>query len=127
VSILVYGTPQIYALAAKLTEDRIPGTSPASAAPPQPTGRAILHLPYRRTYWSQGTAAVDFVKKQFGGNLKGKKIAYISMTTAGREPIEVLETSRRGRLPAQMFAVPPPASRWAPRCSTSPSASARTP
>src|SRR5712692_5546397 len=28
VSIWVYGTPQIYALAAKLTEDRIPGTSP---------------------------------------------------------------------------------------------------
>src|SRR5262245_43740410 len=28
VTISVYGTPQIYALAAKLTEDRIPGTSP---------------------------------------------------------------------------------------------------
>src|SRR5262247_2660580 len=28
VSIAVYGTPQIYALTAKLTEDRIPGTSP---------------------------------------------------------------------------------------------------
>jgi branched-chain amino acid transport system substrate-binding protein len=28
VTIAVYGTPHIYALAAKLTEDRIPGTSP---------------------------------------------------------------------------------------------------
>ena len=28
VSIAVYGTPQIYALTEKLTEDRIPGTSP---------------------------------------------------------------------------------------------------
>src|SRR5438105_12677660 len=28
VTMAIYGTPQIYALAAKLTEDRIPGTSP---------------------------------------------------------------------------------------------------
>src|SRR5216117_4111783 len=78
VTMAVYGTPQIYALAAKLTEDRIPGTSPGfgSAA----------------TYWSQGAAAVDFVKKQLGGSLKGKKIAFIFYDNpAGREPIEVLE------------------------------------
>jgi len=32
VTMAVYGTPQIYALAAKLTEDRIPGTSPGFPA-----------------------------------------------------------------------------------------------
>ena len=46
VSIDVYGTPHIYALAAKLTEDRIPGTSPgfgsAAAADGIPHRRHLL-------------------------------------------------------------------------------------
>src|SRR5437660_12851110 len=41
VTIAVYGTPHIYALAAKLTEDRIPAPPRASAAPPLPTASAI--------------------------------------------------------------------------------------
>jgi branched-chain amino acid transport system substrate-binding protein len=76
VTIGVYGTPQIYALAAKLTEDRIPGRPRASAAPPPPTAALSLHLPHRRHLLVAGAAAVDFAKKQLGG-LKGKKIAYI--------------------------------------------------
>src|SRR5882672_8615255 len=78
VTMAVYGTPQIYALAA--------------------------------TYWSQGAAAVDFVKKQLGGNLKGKKIAFIFYDNpAGREPIEVLEDlAAKEGFQLKTFAVPPP-------------------
>ena len=89
----VYGTPQIYALAAKLTEDRIPGTSPGFGSAAAADGIRYPYIfPIAATYWSQGTAAVDFVKKQLGGSLKGKKIAYLFYDNpAGREPIEVLE------------------------------------
>src|SRR5499426_645175 len=62
------------------------------------------------TYWSQGTAAVDFVKKQLGGSLKSKKIAYLFYDNpAGREPIEVLEDlATKEGFQLKTFAVPPP-------------------
>src|SRR5213083_3250694 len=92
VSMAIYGTPHIYALAAKLTEDRIPGTSPGFGSAAAADGQRYPYIfPIAATYWSQGAAAVDFVKKQLGG-LKGKKIAYLFYDNpAGREPIPVLE------------------------------------
>src|SRR5713226_100236 len=111
VSIAVYGTPQIYALAAKLTEDRIPGTSPGfgSAAAADGTRYPFI-FPIAATYWSQATAAVKFVKDQLGGNLKGKKVAFIFYDNpAGREPIEVLEDlATIEGFQLKTFAVPPP-------------------
>ncbi len=111
VTMAVYGTPQIYALTAKLTEDRIPGTSPGfgSAAAADGTRYPFI-FPIAATYWSQGAAAVDFVKKQLGGNLKGKKIAYIFYDNpAGREPIEVIEDlATKEGFQLKTFAVPPP-------------------
>ena len=111
VTIAVYGTPQIYALAAKLTEDRIPGTSPGFGSAAAADGVRYPYIfPIAATYWSQATAAVDFVKKQLGGNLKGKKIAYIFFDNpAGREPIEVLEDlATKEGFQLKIFAVPPP-------------------
>jgi branched-chain amino acid transport system substrate-binding protein len=111
VTIAVYGTPQIYALAQKLQEDRIPGTSPGFGSAAAADGvRYPYVFPVAATYWSQGTAAVDFVKKQLGGSLKGKKIAYIFYDNpAGREPIEILEDlSAREGFQLKIFAVPPP-------------------
>jgi branched-chain amino acid transport system substrate-binding protein len=111
VSIWVYGTPQIYALAAKLTEDRIPGTSPGFGSAAAADGTRYPYIfPIAATYWSQGTAAVDFVKKQLGGSLKGKKIAFIFYDNpAGREPIEVLEDlATIEGFQLKTFAVPPP-------------------
>jgi len=111
VTISVYGTPQIYALAAKLNEDRIPGTSPGFGSAAAADGIRYPYIfPIAATYWSQGAAAVDFVKKQLGGSLKGKKIAYIFYDNpAGREPIEVLEDlSTREGFQLKIFAVPPP-------------------
>src|SRR6266851_722739 len=111
VTIAVYGTPHIYALAAKLTEDRIPGTSPGFGSAAAADGIRYPYIfPIAATYWSQATAAVDFVKKQLGGSLKGKKIAFIFYDNpAGREPIEVLEDlATLEGFQLRMFAVPPP-------------------
>ena len=111
VTMAIYGTPQIYALAAKLTEDRIPGTSPGFGSAAAADGVRYPYIfPIAATYWSQGAAAVDFVKKQMGGSMKGKKIAYIFFDNpAGREPIEVLEDlATREGFQLKTFAVPPP-------------------
>jgi branched-chain amino acid transport system substrate-binding protein len=106
----VYGTPHIYAMAQKLTEDRIPGTSPGFGSAAAADGQRYPYIfPIAATYWSQGAAAVDFVKKQLGG-LKGKKIAYIFFDNpAGREPIPVLEDlAEKEGFQLRTFAVPPP-------------------
>src|SRR5947207_4791542 len=112
VTMAIYGTPHIYALAAKLTEDRIPGTSPGFGSAAAADGTKYPYIfPIAATYWSQGAAAVDFAKKQLGGNLKGKKIAYLFYDNpAGREPIEVLEdVAAKEGFQLKTFAVPPPA------------------
>ena len=110
VTIAVYGTPHIYALAAKLTEDRIPGTSPGFGSAAADGIRYPYIFPIAATYWSQATAAVDFVRKQLGGSLKGKKLAFIFYDNpAGREPIEVLEDlATLEGFQLKIFAVPPP-------------------
>jgi branched-chain amino acid transport system substrate-binding protein len=111
VTIAVYGTPHIYALQQKLTEDRIPGTSPGFGSAAAADGQRYPYIfPIAATYWSQGAAAVDFVKKQLGGTLKSKKIAYIFYDNpAGREPIEVLEDlAEKEGFQLKTFAVPPP-------------------
>ena len=106
----VYGTPHIYALAQKLTEDRIPGTSPGFGSAAAADGQRYPYIfPIAATYWSQGAAAVKFAKDQLGG-LKGKKIAYLFFDNpAGREPIGVLEDiAEREGFQLRTFAVPPP-------------------
>src|SRR5215471_7528984 len=111
VTIAVYGTPHIYALAAKLTEDRIPGTSPGFGSAAAADGIRFPYIfPIAATYWSQETASVDCVKKQLGGSLKDKKIAFIFYDNpAGREPIEVLEDlAALEGFQLKIFAVPPP-------------------
>ena len=111
VTMAIYGTPHIYALKDKLTEDRIPGTSPGFGSAAAADGQRYPYIfPIAATYWSQGAAAVDFAKKQLGGNLKGKKIAYIFYDNpAGREPIDVLEDiAAKEGFQLKTFAVPPP-------------------
>src|SRR5262245_46728111 len=111
VTMSVYGTPQIYALTAKLTEDRIPGTSPGFGSAAAADGTRYPYIfPIAATYWSQGAAAVEFVKKQLGGSLKGKKLAYLFYDNpAGREPIQVLEDlAALEGFQLKTFAVPPP-------------------
>jgi branched-chain amino acid transport system substrate-binding protein len=107
----IYGTPQTYALTQKLTEDRIPGTSPGFGRADATDGTRYPYIfPVAATYWSQAAASVDFAKKQLGGSLKGKKIAYLFYDNpAGREPIPILEDlMEREGFQLRTFAVPPP-------------------
>ncbi|HXH81990.1 MAG TPA: ABC transporter substrate-binding protein [Candidatus Tectomicrobia bacterium] len=107
----VYGTPQIYALTQKLTEDRIPGTSPGFGRADATDGTRYPYIfPIAATYWSQAGAAAEFAKKQLGGTLKGKKIAYLFYDNpAGREPIPILEDiAEKEGFQLKTFAVPPP-------------------
>jgi branched-chain amino acid transport system substrate-binding protein len=111
VSIMVYGTPHVQALNQKLTEDKIPGTSPGFGIAASADGRRYPYLfPVAATYWSQGAAAIHFAKEKLGGSLEGKKIAYIFYDNpAGREPLPVIEDLQQlEKFELRTFAVPPP-------------------
>jgi branched-chain amino acid transport system substrate-binding protein len=111
VSMMVYGTPQVQALNQKLTEDKIPGTSPGFGIAASADGKRYPYLfPVAATYWSQGAAAIQFVKEKLGGSLEGRKIAYVFYDNpAGREPLPVIEDLQQlEKFELRTFAVPPP-------------------
>ena len=110
VMVALYGTPQTYALTEKLTEDRIPGTSPGFGRADAADGTRYPYIfPIAATYWSQAAAAVQFVKGQLK-DLHGKKIGYLFYDNpAGREPLPILEDlATREGFQLKTFAVPPP-------------------
>ena len=107
----LYGTPMTVALNQRLEEDKIPTTSPGFGISAAADGTRYPYLfPIAATYWSQGAAAVQFVKDKLGGNLKGKKIAYIFYDNpAGHEPLPIIEElQKREGFDMRTFAVPPP-------------------
>ena len=107
----LYGTPQTAALTSKLAEDKILGTSPGFGTASGADGKRFPYLfPIAASYWSQMAAAVEFTKKQLGGNLKGKKIAYLFYDNpAGKEPMVILEDlAKMEGFELRTFAVPPP-------------------
>jgi len=111
VSYMIYGTPHAQAMNQKLTEDKIPGTSPGFGIAASADGKRFPYLfPVAATYWSQGAAAIQFAKEKLGGNLKGKKIAYVFYDNpAGREPVPILEElQKKEGFELRTFAVPPP-------------------
>ena len=111
VSMMLYGTPQTQALTERLTEDKIPGTSPGFGTAAAANGAKYPYVfPVAATYWSQAAGAVKFVKDKLGGSLKGKKIAYIFYDNpAGHEPLAILETLQKMEgFELKTFAVPPP-------------------
>ena len=111
VSIMAYGTPQVQALNQKFAEDKIPGTSPGFGIAASADGKRFPYLfPVAATYWSQGAGAIQFVKDKLGGNLEGKKIAYIFYDNpAGREPLPIIEDlQKQEKFELRTFAVPPP-------------------
>jgi branched-chain amino acid transport system substrate-binding protein len=94
-----------------LTEDKIPGTSPGFGTAAAANGTRYPYIfPIAATYWSQGAAAIQFIKQQLGGNLAGKKIAYVFYDNpAGREPLPILEDLQKiEKFELRTFAVPPP-------------------
>jgi branched-chain amino acid transport system substrate-binding protein len=111
VSMMIYGTPQAQALNQKLQEDKIPGTSPGFGISASADGSRFPYLfPVAATYWSQGAAAIQFIKDKSGGSLKGKKIAYVYYDNpAGHEPLPILEDLQKTEeFELRSFAVPPP-------------------
>ena len=111
VSFMLYGTPQTQALNQKLAEDKIPGTSPGFGISASADGSRFPYLfPVAATYWSQGAAAIQFIKDKSGGSLKGKKIAYVYYDNpAGHEPLPILEDLQKMEgFELRTFAVPPP-------------------
>lgn len=111
IGIMIYGTPITEALNAKLEQDKIPGSSPGFGIAASADGQYYPYLfPIAATYWSQAAAAVEFSKKQLGGSLKGKKIAYIFYDNpAGHEPLPILNALQKQEgFDLRTFAVPPP-------------------
>lgn len=107
----LYGTPQTQALTKNLIEDKIPGTSPGFGSAAAANGKKYPYIfPIAASYWSQAAAAVQFAKDRMGGELKGKKIAYIYYDNpAGREPLPVLrKIAEMEGINMREFAVPAP-------------------
>src|SRR5215475_7898725 len=107
----LYGTPQTAALNKKLEEDKMLGTSPGFGTAAATDGKRYPYtFPIAASYWSQGAAAVSFAKKQLGGSLKDKKIAYLFYDNpAGKEPLGVLEDLAKSEgFELRTFAVPAP-------------------
>ncbi len=107
----LFGTPQTQALTQRLTEDKIAGTSPGFGTAAAANGDRYPYIfPIAATYWSQAAGAVQFAKDKLGGNLKGKKIAYLFFDNpAGKEPLPVLEAlAKEEGFEMRTFAVPSP-------------------
>ncbi|QQS12235.1 MAG: ABC transporter substrate-binding protein [Rhodospirillales bacterium] len=107
----LYGTPHTAALTKKLEEDKILGTSPGFGTAAAADGNRYPYVfPIAASYWSQATAAVKFAKDRLGGNLKGKKIAYLFYDNpAGKEPLVILEDLAKAEgFELRTFAVPAP-------------------
>jgi branched-chain amino acid transport system substrate-binding protein len=107
----VYGTPQTHALNERLEKDKIPTTTPGFGIAASADGAKYPYLfPIAASYFSQGAAAIQFVKTKLGGSLKGKKVAYIYYDNpAGKEPLPVIEQLQKNEgFELRTFAVPPP-------------------
>ena len=107
----LYGTPQTHALNERLEADHMPTTSPGFGIAASADGKRYPYLfPIAATYFSQGAAAVDFAKRQLGGSLKGKKIAYVVLRQPGRQGADagLRGLAETEGFDLRTFAVPPP-------------------
>lgn len=109
VAMMDYGTPIVYALTPRHTEDKIPGISPGFGRADAADGERFPYIfPMAASYWSQGAAAMHFVKER--GAKKGSKIAYIYYdNAAGQEPLPIFrEICEMEGYQCREFAIPPP-------------------
>jgi branched-chain amino acid transport system substrate-binding protein len=67
-------------------------------------------FPMAPTYWGQAANIISYLKKQAGGNLQNKKVAFLYLDTPfGREPVPVFEALKRlERFEFQTFPFPVP-------------------
>ena len=104
-----YGTPIVYALTPRHMEDKIPGITPGFGRADATDGERFPYIfPMAATYWSQGAAAMKFIKDR--GAKKGSKVAYIYYDNpAGREPIPIVRRiCEMEGYSCREFAIPPP-------------------
>ncbi len=109
VATMDYGTPIVYALTQRHMEDKIPGLTPGFGRADAADGERFPYIfPMAASYWSQGGAAMKFVKDK--GAKKGSKIAYIYYDNpAGREPLPIVRrVCELEGYKCREFAVPPP-------------------
>lgn len=109
VAMMDYGTPIVYALTPRHTEDKIPGISPGFGRADAADGERFPYIfPMAASYWSQGAAAMKFVKDK--GAKKGSKIAYMYYdNAAGQEPLPIFrELCKLEGYQCREFAIPPP-------------------
>jgi branched-chain amino acid transport system substrate-binding protein len=107
----LYGTPMTVALNQRLEQDKITTTSPGFGLSAAADGTRYPYLfPIAASYWSQAAAAVKFVKDKLGGDLKGKKIAYLYYDNpAGKEPMPIIDALQKSEgFELRTYAVPPP-------------------
>jgi branched-chain amino acid transport system substrate-binding protein len=111
VTMAIFGTPIMQALAQRCEDDKISCTSPGFGIAASADGKRYPYVfPIAASYWSQAAAAVDYAKQQLGGSLKGKKIAYLMYDNpAGHEPLPVLQDLAAAEgFDLHVVAVPPP-------------------
>ena len=67
-------------------------------------------FPMAPTYWGQAANIISYLKKQAGGNLQNKKVAFLYLDTPfGREPVPVFEALKRlERFEFQTYPFPVP-------------------
>jgi branched-chain amino acid transport system substrate-binding protein len=107
----LYGTPQTVALTKKLEEDKVLGTAPGFGTAAATDGKRFPYVfPIAASYWSQAAGAIAFIKKELGGDLKGKKIGYLYYDNpAGKEPNVIFEDLAKSEgFELKGFAVPAP-------------------
>jgi len=116
----IYGTPHTLALAPKLAENKIPGTSPGfgSSAARNGTKPEFAYLfPIAASYWSQATAGVKFIMDNWKDTSRKPKIAYLFFDNpAGRDPLVILEALQKQLgFELKTYAVPPPGVEMGPQ------------
>ena len=104
-----YGTPIVYALTPRHMEDKITGITPGFGRADAADGERFPYIfPMAASYWSQGAAAMQFIKDR--GAKQGDKVAYIYYDNpAGREPLPVVRRiCKLEGYTCREFAIPPP-------------------
>ncbi len=111
VSLSTFGTPHTYSLTPKLTADKIPAITPGFGRADAADGIRFPYIfPAAASYWSQATAAIQYIQDAEKKPLKGLKIAYLYYDNpAGKEPIRILELlSEKLGFKLRTFGVPSP-------------------
>jgi branched-chain amino acid transport system substrate-binding protein len=109
VTIVQYGGPMLLALTPRYMADKIPAITPGFGRADSTDGTVWPYIfPMAASYWSQGGAAMNYVKDN--GARRGTKIAYLYFDNpSGREGIPMVEAvAEREGYELRLFAVHPP-------------------